>query len=514
MTNTEKDMTESSGIKRLKTKIEDVINPYELDELKRLREYYESPDNLLHFGRDILGYDKLYDPVHKPIADMAEKYRSALFLIPRGHLKSTLLTITKTIQTVLRCPETRVWITNAVLDQSIKFMREIKDQFKNNETLKLLWSHVLYDDPEKEAEKWTETEIILKRKTRSKEATITVGSVGKETTGSHYDLHIYDDIVNMDNTETPEQMAKTMAWYRTSLSLLEPDGKKWIIGTRYDYSDLYGSLLKTPIARIVRKCVENGRPILPNRFTLEILEEIKKEQGSYIFSCQYENDPVDAETAPFKRKYLQYWDRLPNLLNVYVLVDLAVSNRDSACETAIEVCGYAKDGSLYVIEDCSGTFSPLETIKHLYRIDEQYKHPPIGVEKQQLEKALKYWMNEVGRDKGRWLNYYTLKPDMDKTRRILVSLQPLWENYKIFIKRDMVELEQQFLRFPKYNMKDRIDALAYIGQLATRPNLVKKIIKFVTDYGRITEIIDGKIIKHAWKPFKRKDGDGTSWLTF
>ena len=161
--------------------------------LASLRPVYER--DMLKFGREVLGYDRLSYDVHQPIIDMALKEDSGLFLIPRDHLKTTLLTITGSIFSIIHNQDVRIYISNAVLGMSVKFLREIKDQLQNNALLKALWPEVFYINPEKEAPKWTEEEITVKRKKNRKESTITIGSVGNMAIGSHFDLHIYDDIV-------------------------------------------------------------------------------------------------------------------------------------------------------------------------------------------------------------------------------------------------------------------------------------------------------------------------------
>lgn len=50
----------------------------------------------------------------------------------------------------------------------------------------------------------------------------------------------------------------------------------------------------------------DGELLYPSRLTIGFLEKQRKGQGSYIFSCQYMNNPVDEETAKFKREWFKY----------------------------------------------------------------------------------------------------------------------------------------------------------------------------------------------------------------
>lgn len=471
------------------------------------RKHYTNPRNLLAFGREVLLYDDLTEETHQELVDITVDNDEALILFPRGHLKSTLITIARSIQNICINPNIRIFISNAVMDMTVKFMREIREHMENNDFLKMLWPEIFYTHPKKESQKWTEDELIVRRQKNLKEATITGGSVEKETTGAHFDEHIYDDLVNKDNCKTADQIEKVYGWWKMSQSLLEPTGRQYIVGTRYDYGDMYGKLLNTSMPRVVRKCwdtVHGERVVLfPKKFNVRSLERIREKQGTFIFSCQYLNEPVDPSTAPFKREYLKYWTSLPSPLNVYVLVDLAISEGRRACETGLLVVGYSEAGDLYVLEDRSGILTPGETLDILYEIDERYGHPAVGIEKMQLEKALRYWMSEYAKQRKKMLNYYELIPDQDKTRRIIANLQPAWEQGRIYLKVGMQELEEQLLRFPRYSMRDRIDTLAYYNQMVFRPTVRQKVTKWTADYGRTFEQRGNVVIKHPWKPRKK-----------
>lgn len=509
------------------------------DRIAEMRPVYES--SLFRFAKEILGYKDLDRSLHGPICTALKKNEDNLFLLPRGHLKSSLVTIAYPIWCIIKNPNIRIHITNAVLSVSIKFLREIKEHMEKNALLKTMWPKVFYTIPDKQAPKWTENEIVVRRTKNLKDATISVGSVGKTETGAHYDRIVYDDIVNEDNVNTPDQIEKTFNWYRMSRALLDPGARTAIVGTRYDFSEMYQRLIESTMPRIIRKAVEgpeiedvvgtdredelNDHVILPRLFTWDRDElvpdsdpprnkaKIKKkreEQGSYIFSCQYMNLPIDQDTAKFKRKYLRFWHEqdLPAKMNNYLLVDLAVSQKETACETAMEVVGFSEKGEIYCLEDCSGIFTPMQTIDHMYRLYGKWNHPLIGIERMQAEKVMEYWLLEEGKRRGQMLVYHKLIPDMDKIRRI-GNLVPFWEQEKLFLKPGMQELENQFLRFPRYNKRDRIDALAYIVQMATRPNMRARIQVIKGSYGSIWEKVGNQL-----RVVDKRQGKNVSLMTF
>src|SRR3990167_6617441 len=74
---------------------------------------------------EILGYKNLA-PIHREVATSlmrAEELRRGLYLLPRGHLKSTMITVSYVIQKIIQKPDIRILITNALLDNSKAFLR-------------------------------------------------------------------------------------------------------------------------------------------------------------------------------------------------------------------------------------------------------------------------------------------------------------------------------------------------------------------------------------------------------
>ena len=122
-------------------------------------------------------------------------------------------------------------------------------------------------------------------------------------TGMHYDLIIVDDPHSQNNVTNYDQIEKVRSWYRLLLSMLEPKGHIMVIGTRWDYQDLYATIeteLSTEYDILVRPAITpEGELFFPSRLDEEFLEEQRKEQGEYIFSAQYLLNPVPTSLQTF-----------------------------------------------------------------------------------------------------------------------------------------------------------------------------------------------------------------------
>ena len=161
-----------------------------------------------------------------------------LILLPRGHQKSTIITVAWTIQQLLRNPDLRVQIISATWKLSKDLLHQIKGILESS-VLKDLFGEFYQTKC-----RWTIEVIDIAQRTKMlKDPTITTLGIDTGKTGSHCDLMVFEDIVVPENSNTSEQIQKTISSYRDCLPLLDPGGRIVIIGTRYALSDLYGYLI-------------------------------------------------------------------------------------------------------------------------------------------------------------------------------------------------------------------------------------------------------------------------------
>ncbi len=160
-----------------------------------------------------------------------------LDLWAREHYKSTIITFALTIQDILRDPEITIGLFSHTRPIAKAFLRQIKQEFERNETLKAWFPDILYANPKAESPKWSEDEgIVVKRKGNPKEATVEAsGVVDGQPTSKHFALLVYDDVVTRESVSTPDMMAKTTDALALSFNLGAHGGKRRFIGTRYHF---------------------------------------------------------------------------------------------------------------------------------------------------------------------------------------------------------------------------------------------------------------------------------------
>lgn len=408
---------------------------------------------------------------HKSVSNLKK-----LILLPRGSFKSTIATQALTLWLLWHNPNLRIMLDTEVKANAKKYLAGMKDMILNNTMLRLVCvdeqGNYLLEPNIDIAGGWTDEQIILKHRTKLglKEPSIFCAGVDNAQTGMHPDVIIMDDIVSERNVGTKDQIEKVKDHYRMSLSLLEPGGAQIVIGTRYHMNDLYADLLELDtFDKLVRPAIlPDGSLYFPSRLTKEFLEEKRKEQGSYIFSSQYMLSPIDDSNAIFKKAWIQYYDKLPPLVELHILTDLAISEKETADYTVIMPVGISHDKKIYVLDYVRGHFQPKKTIDEIFAMFEKYKdlYPvkTVGVESVAFQKAMLYFIKDEMRRRGIYMPLKELKADKDKMRRI-GALQPLFENGDIYIKQHHRELEQELLEFPLSKHDDAVDCLAYILQV-------------------------------------------------
>lgn len=424
-------------------------------------------DDLYYLAKNILGYDRMRDKPHKELSDFLKnsKRRTKLILMPRGSFKSSVVTVGYTIQSLIQDPNKTILISSETQGNAIKFVGEIKGHFEQNEKFKKL-----YGDWANRGNIWKSNEFVIRpRKKVRKESSVSAGSLEKGTqVGMHYDTVILDDCVSINNISSDAQIQKTIDHYKLLLSILNPDGEIIVIGTRWGFLELY-SWLSDPegpeydqVETFIREAEDSeGNLLMPEVLNREFLDQQLKTQGSYIYSCQYLNNPQSSGLNCFKKEHIQYYKEAPNNLVYFLTIDPAISLKAESDYTGFILNGVDYYGNWYIVEAIQERVEPSDLINKVFEINQKYSPIMcIGMEKFALEKVLKKNLEEAMMRRKIFIPIKDLPTNtrVSKEARIR-ALQPVFEQKRIFIKKEHKELENQILYFPQIKFDDLLDAL-------------------------------------------------------
>jgi predicted phage terminase large subunit-like protein len=431
----------------------------------------------------ILAYE--VRPFHQAMLDFQSNAKDAcLQLAPRGFGKSSILTIVRSIFEILRDPNVRILIASNTQLQADVFLREIKAHLQHNRLLKEYFGELYSDD------KWDSREIfVAPRTSAAKEATITCVGVGGPVASRHYDLILADDLVDEENARTEGQREKVRTWYyKTLLPCLEPDGRLFLVGTRYHYQDLYGHLIKNELAQkhqIIRAIEADGSTPWPEKYSLALLEERREQMGSTVFNTQYQNDVELMKGNMFREEWFRFYEVEPDWDGMEFLIgcDPAATRREALLtggkrETdwwtivvgAREyVKGKGYKGPVYLKEAWRGRVTKQAYVDLLKRLKQHYKPYRVMIEAVAAQEYL-------AQDLEGHMPIERLERSRDKVARAY-WLQPFFENGQILFPDKRIAgnwdiwqaLMDELLLFPEGEHDDLFDGLQAMVEGAMKP---------------------------------------------
>lgn len=188
---------------------------------------------------------------------------------------------------------------------------------------------------------------------------ITAG-VGGAITGRGGDILIVDDPVkNAEEAESLTFRERNWNWWlSTAYSRLEPGGMAVQIQTRWHQDDLMGrtlarsgepwQLISFPAVALEADALGRapGEALWPERYPVDRLAVIQREEGPYRWGALYQQNPIPAEGSMFNRADFPIVEQ-PTRAGVLVRVrawDLAASVTDAAKRTAGALLSIANEG--------------------------------------------------------------------------------------------------------------------------------------------------------------------------
>lgn len=417
-----------------------------LDQVQqRLDERARARTDRLFLANEILGYD-FAEETHTELFEQYPEFhdnqpwstqfptRDILILWPRGHYKTTAVVVV-VIQAVLNNPDIRVLLMQGTVKVTKTLLKQIASHFEGSASTSRLSELFPEFCGSKKELGLTAEQFVTPARTKKQlaQATVTVASPKSVKTGQHYDLGIFDDLVNDSNYRNPIQLAKVEEDFNMARPLIDPGCPRFVSGTRYAFGDLYENIIRKDSARSnqetqewvisVKTCwLEDGSPRFPQHttkdgrtvgFTREMLLQMMRDDPA-TFSSQYLNHPVSEST-----QYLTEQNLLnavvaekdsPALSQSVLFVDLAAEGIHP--DDSVILSGRVDPvGRAYVVDMRGGTFTVAQLAMHV--IDMAVKHRPLKVmiEKTSSAQYFVAYLLTVCRDKGVTLPIDYIKVD-------------------------------------------------------------------------------------------------------
>lgn len=411
-----------------------------------------------------------------------EALRRCAWAAPRNHAKSTAITFTFGLAAICFRIRDHVMIVSDSYDQAVHQLKEIKNEFYENEELR-------QDFGFRSFLKDTESEIILEFTDGYQVRVLARGSEqrlrGLKWRGKRPNLVLGDDLEFDEIVSNPERLRKFKDWF---FKQLLPAGAKdclfRIVGTILAFNSLLMDLMTdgmwtTHLWRAHEAFDDFTNILWPDRWPEKDLREERQtfiNQGkSDGYSQEYLNEPIAEGNAFFEKSDLldipfqnyRDWETDPGKrpLVFYASMDLAVSTRTSADLSVINVATVDADRYLDVIDVKMDRWGPKDLVDQMFEVDEEYDIDTWFIESGTILKAIGPYLEEEMAKRNRFLNLHLMVPSRDKVTRAK-SIQARHKAHRVRYDQSAdwwPGVEQELLQFPRGAHDDFVDTMSQYG---------------------------------------------------
>jgi hypothetical protein len=260
-----------------------------------------------------------------------------LMLCPRDHGKTEVASKIYPLWRICKNRNIRIVMLTKASDLATRNSMLIRGELREN--TKLIADFGVFYDHEKSGV-WQQSKWQVIRSKTMKDPTFTAIGIDAAGTGNRCDLLIGDDVIDEDSVRNPDVISKIITLIKgTYFPLVAKTGQILFIGTRKNFNDLYGHLMKQPgwrvliqkgvlrmpaawhiehlkepwidengferFERVVIDGPDRGKVLWPEARPIEWLLEQRMIMGTPIWEREIQNNPVDEETAMFKQAELE-----------------------------------------------------------------------------------------------------------------------------------------------------------------------------------------------------------------
>lgn len=446
--------------------------------------------------------------LHKPLGEWFQrgaKKRPASFLImlPRGSYKTTMFSIALPLWMLVNDPKLRILLVMS----STRLAREKIGKMQAILTSRDFRHFFPQLVPDTNAVRWNKSEFEVARTEALEEPSVTGLGAESKMTGGHFDVQIFDDLIDStaENSDVQMENAKRFLAQSAGLWVRKVEALQVVIGTFWagGESGFYEGLLRNPT---YQKVVLGSRVDDRARAFLASQElELKKQDGAVLFdheseeslasslaafgpslyANQMENMAAPAGAEMFRREDFQWfnWDgpeqQSCGIDDVWyptktlfrqLSVDPAGGRYYQADKSAIVVSGFARGTAVaFLLDTWQDNVPPDKLVEMILDMAERWDVQVIRPEYTGLSSFLEVPLREAMTRRGR---YYPIEPahpgPVAKGTRIIRGLQPWVANRQLYFRRDQQDLPSELESLV-------IDARGQVKSGAS-PNLVDALV--------------------------------------
>jgi len=262
-------------------------------------------------------------------------------------------------------------------------------------------------------------------------------------------------------------------WEVIEYSAIAEDGDEWLMpdGSIHKgdlpYIDASG---RKPIAHLLRK---NGEALHADRFDEKRLSRIKRGLQPRHWAALYQQKPMPDEGEYFTTEMFRYTASVPPLhhMKLFAAADLAIGEKQQNDYSVIAVGGLDYNDQVYIVDVIRFKGDTFKIVDALIEVQRKYAPEVVGIEKGQLELAIKPVLRKRLREERIVMTLaegdQALVPITDKLTRARPLQGRMQQGMVYFLNTQpwLDAVQHELLRFPGGVHDDIVDALAWLMRL-------------------------------------------------
>lgn len=211
---------------------------------------------------------------------------------------------------------TRILLGSKGSDLSEEKLIHIRTIIENHALLRAFWPQCFWHDPTRQATAWNNQRLFLPRAEVFKEGSIETTGVGATITGDHFNVGIYDDLVDEKDRFSPGNMDRAYNWVHAVHFLLDDaeHAHEIFLGTHWTNNDIYVRMKREDVDlehRTYSAIQNDGTPLWPQVYSKSALALIERKlidagKGD-LYALNYLNDPRHSSIVSFDTGQLRYY---------------------------------------------------------------------------------------------------------------------------------------------------------------------------------------------------------------
>lgn len=226
---------------------------------------------------------------------------------------------------------------------------------------------------------------------------------------------------------------------------------------------------------------EDGSLFFPEKLNHEFLDQQKKTQGSYIFIQQYQNEVLPEEMQILKKEWLAYYQSIPENVFTFAFIDPAVGKKDETTGefkrsdyTALAVVDVDTEGCWYLRVARRAKLTVTQQVQLVFDVNEKFKPIILGIEDVAYQNALIQLVSERMVRENVMVPVKGIKRTQVSKQARIRALVPRFEWRRVLIAQGLFEFEREYLKFPRAQHDDILDAVASINEIYQQPPKLKE----------------------------------------